>query len=87
MSETITIDVPRMSVGDELADALSARGLRAELVEGEEDCALHVSFADNERDRLLDAATHAIEAFLAEESLPLVVQRADGGVVLRPPGD
>jgi len=87
MTETITVDVPRLSVGNELTDALSARGLRAELVEGEDDCSLHVSFADDERERLLDVATHAIEAFLAERSLPLVVQRADNGCVVRPPGD
>ena len=86
MSETITVDVPRMSLGNELTAALCARGLHAELVEGE-DCALHVRFADDERERLLDVATHAIEAFLAEQSLPLVVQRADGGCVVRPPGD
>jgi hypothetical protein len=87
MSKTITVDVPRMSLGNELTDALLARGLQAELVEGEEDCALNVSFADDERERLLDVATHAIEAFLAEQSLPLVVQRAGGRVVVRPPGD
>ena len=48
---------------------------------------MHVSFADDEHERLLAAATHAIEAFLADQSLPLVVQRADGGAVIRPPGD
>jgi hypothetical protein len=56
-------------------------------VETDDECALHVRFAGDERERLLDAATHAIEAFLAERSLPLVVQRADGGAVVRPPGD
>ena len=87
MSETITVEVPRMSVGNELTDALASHGLHAELVETENDCALRVRFADDEGERLLEAATHAIEAFLAEQSLPLVVQRADGGAVIRPPGD
>ena len=87
MSETITVDVPRMSVGNDLTDALVSHGLHAKLVEGEDECTLHVSFADDEHERLLAAATHAIEAFLADQSLPLVVQRADGGAVIRPPGD
>ena len=87
MSETITVDVPRMSVGNDLTDALASHGLHAELVETTDDCALHVSFVDGERERLIEAATHAIEAYLAEQSLPLVVQRADSGAVVRPPGD
>ena len=87
MSETITVDVPRMSLGNELTAALCARGLHAELVDTDDECALRVRFAEDEHERLLEAATHAIEAFLAEQSLPLVVQRADGGAVIRPPGD
>jgi hypothetical protein len=68
MSETITVDVPRMSVGNDLTDALASHGLQAELVGTDDECALHVRFADDERERLLDAATHAIEAFLAEHA-------------------
>src|ERR671939_1885700 len=77
ISETITVDVPRTSLGNELTDALAARGLHAELVETEDDCALHVRFADGERERLIDAVTHAVETYLADRSLPLVVQQAD----------
>jgi hypothetical protein len=87
MSETITVDVPRISLGNEVTDALAAGGLHAEVVETENECALRVSFADGERDRLLDVTTNAIETYLADRSLPLVVQRADGGAVVRPPGD
>jgi hypothetical protein len=87
MSQTITVDVPRMSIGNELSDALASHGLHAELVETDDECALQVRFADDEHERLLEAATHAIEAYLAERSLPLVVQRADGRAVVRPPGD
>ena len=87
MSETITVDVPRMSVGNELTEALAERGLQAELVETEDECALRVSFADGEHDRLLEVTIHAIEAFLSDRSLPLVVQQTDGRAVVRPPGD
>ena len=37
--------------------------------------------------RLVVDAIHAIEAFLSDRMLPLVVQRADGGAVVRPPSD
>ena len=39
------------------------------------------------RERLITSATHAIEAYLADRLLPLVVQRANGGCVVRPPAD
>jgi hypothetical protein len=87
MAVTIEIDVPRAGIGSELTEALAAYGLHAELVDSDERCALHVQFADDERDRLVDGAVHAIEAFLSEKMLPLVVQRADGGAVVRPVGD
>jgi hypothetical protein len=48
---------------------------------------LHVRFADHEHERLVNQAVHAIEAYLSDRMLPLVVQRADGSVVVRPPGD
>ena len=87
MGETIQIDVPRRGIGSDLTEALAAHGLVAEVVDEEERCALHVRFATDERERLVDHAVHAIEAFLADRMLPLVVQRANGGAVVRPPGD
>jgi hypothetical protein len=86
MAVTIEIDVPRRGIGSELTEALAAYGLHAELVDSDERCSLQVQFAD-ERARLVDEAIHAIEAFLSEKMLPLVVQRADGGAVVRPVGD
>jgi hypothetical protein len=87
MAETIEIHVPRAGIGDELTEALGAHGLHAELVDDRDGCALHVSYATEEQERLVVAATHAIELWLAERNLPLVVQRANGGAVVRPPGD
>lgn len=86
VAETIDIEVPAGGLGDDVADALAAHGLHAEVVEGELP-SLRVSFADDERERLIDGAIHALEAYLSDRTLPLVVQRADGGVVLRPPSD
>ena len=87
MAETIQIDVPRRGIGSDLTEALAAHGLVAEVVDEDDRCALHVRFAADERERLVDDAVHAIEAFLSERMLPLVVQRANGGAVVRPPGD
>ena len=83
---TVEVHVPRASIGDELSARLIALGLRARLVQDDDRCALEVSFADV-RERLLADVTHAVETFLAELELPLVVQRANGGCVVRPPGD
>ena len=87
MAETITIDVPRRGIGSDLTEALAAYGLHAEIVDGEEACELRVSWADGERERLIAGAVHAIEGYLSERMLPLVVQRANGGAVVRPPAD
>ena len=87
MTETIEIDVPGPTLVGELTGALGARGLQAELLEDGDRCALRVGFVRTEQDRLVGEVTRAIEAWLAERRLPLVVQPANGGCVLRPPGD
>jgi len=87
VAETIAVQVPRDTLGAELSEALDARRLRAELVEDDESCSLVVSFAEAEHDRLIAEVTEAIDTWLSERELPLVVQRANGGFVLRPPSD
>jgi hypothetical protein len=87
MGETIHIDVPRRGIGSDLTEALAAHGLHAEIVDTEETCELRVSFAANEHDRLVDEAVSAIESYLSDRLLPLVVQRVDGSAIVRPPGD
>ena len=87
VAETIEIDVPRRGIGSDLTEALAAHGLTAELVDSDDGCALRVQFATDERERLIDDAIHAIEAYFSERMLPLVVQRANGGAVVRPPAD
>jgi len=87
VAETIQIDVPRRGIGSDLTEALAAHGLHAEVLDEDERCALTVRFASEERDRLIDGAIHAIESYLSDRMLPLVVQRANGGAVVRPPGD
>jgi hypothetical protein len=85
--ESISVNVPRRGVGSDLTEALAAHGLRAEIVEADDAFELRVSWVADERERLLAGAIHAIEVYLSDRNLPLVVQRADGGAVVRPPGD
>ena len=87
MPVTIQIEVPRRGIGSDLTEALAARGLYAEVVDDDEICSLHIRFAAAEHDRLLDGAIDAIESYLSDRMLPLVVQRADGRAVVRPPAD
>jgi hypothetical protein len=87
MTETITVEVPRRGIGSDLTEALAEHGLRAEILDGGDTCELRVAFVADERERLIAGAVHAIEAYLSDRMLPLVVQRADGGAVVRPPSD
>jgi len=87
MPETIEIDVPRRGIGSDLTEVLATYGLRAEIVDSEDRCRLQVTWAEDERERLLVGAIHAIESYLSDRMLPLVVQRANGGAVVRPPAD
>jgi hypothetical protein len=87
MPETIKVDVPRRGIGSDLTEALAAYGLHAEIVDNDEACELHVTWAGDERERLIAGAIHAIEGYLSDRMLPLVVQRANGGAVVRPPSD
>jgi hypothetical protein len=87
VAETIEIDVPRRGIGSELTETLALHGLTAEIVDSGDRCALHVRFAADEHERLLDDAIRAIEAFCSDRMLPFVVQRANGGAVVRPPAD
>ncbi len=87
MAGSIRVHVPRRGIGSDLSEALAERGLTSRIVDDGEVCALDVSFSEDEHDRLLAEATTAIETYLSDRMLPLVVQRTDGECVVRPPGD
>jgi hypothetical protein len=91
MVETVLIALPRPGLQEELCASLAAHGLRAEVV-GEHTevdgtaVELRVGYADA-HERLLAETALALEDWLAAGELPLVVERANGGCLLRPPGD
>jgi hypothetical protein len=84
---TIEIEVPRRSLGTDLGEALAAHGLQAEITGEGDSCTLVVGFAEDEQERLVASATHAIEAYLADRGLPLIVQRSGSRCVVRPPSN
>lgn len=87
MDVTIEIAVPRRGIGSDLTEELADHGLHAEIVDSDERCVLRVRFANDEHERLVDQAVHAIESYLSDRMLPLAVQRTDGTAFVRPPGD
>jgi hypothetical protein len=87
MAETITVEVPRRGVASDLTEALAARGLRGEIVDRDDVCELTVTFAHDEKSRLVDASVAAIEQYLSERMLPFVVERGNGGAIVRPPAE
>jgi hypothetical protein len=87
MAETVHVELPRKGFGEELARTLSAHGLHTEIVDAEDRYELHVTYAEDERERLLGEVANTIEAWLGEQMMPLVVERVDGACILRPPAE
>jgi hypothetical protein len=91
MADTVLIELPRPGLQDELCESLMAHGFHVEVVgeRAEVDgiaVELRVAYADA-HERLLAETALALEDWLAARELPLVVERVNGGCLLRPPGD
>lgn len=87
MTDSVHVDLPRRALGDGLVASLAAHGLDARVIDDDDQCHLEVRYASDEHERLLGDVAHAIEGWLGEEQLPLVLEQADGACVLRPPAD
>ena len=87
MSEIVHVTLPRRELGETLAADLGERGFAAELVENDDACGLDVRFALDERERLTDAVAQAVESWVGDNMLPLIVDRVDGACVVRPPAE
>jgi hypothetical protein len=66
-----TVELTRESDGPELVAALAEQGLKAELVDDDEQVAVEVEDCDEE------TLAHAIEGWLGERRLPFVPVRID----------
>jgi hypothetical protein len=87
MAESVHVELPRKEFGEDLVETLQAQGFRAEVLDGEDRYELEVSYAAAEKERLLGDVANAIESWLGDRMMPLVVERADGHYVLRPPAE
>jgi hypothetical protein len=87
MGESVHVELPRKEFGDDLAQTLASHGFDAEVVDEEGRYELHVSYTAAEKERLLEDVANVIESWLGDRMMPLVVERADGHCVLRPPAE
>ena len=87
MSQIVHVTLPRRELGETLAADLGDRGFAAELVEDGDACGLDVRFALDERERLGDAVARAVESWVGDNMLPLIVERVNGACIVRPPAE
>ena len=87
MTESVHVELPRKEFGEDLAKTLAAHGFHAKVVDAEDRYELHVSYAVEEKERLLGDVANVIESWLSDQMMPLMVERADGHYVLRPPAE
>jgi hypothetical protein len=86
MGESIELQVARVVDHEALQVALSDRGIEAEPL-GDDALGFRIPCDDGAADRACDEVLAQLEDVVAETGLPLVPQRGDGFVFLRPPGD
>jgi hypothetical protein len=87
MTETIELQVAREVDREALGEALRARGIEVEPLEDDEVLGFRIPCADGDSDRACSELLAQLESLVADAGLPLVPQRGDGFVFLRPPGD
>ena len=86
MSESIELQVARVVDQEALLAVLSDRGIDAEPLEGEA-LGLRIPCEDGAAEEACGDLLAQLEDLVADTGLPLVPQRGDGFVFLRPPGD
>jgi hypothetical protein len=87
MADEIELQMARLVDRDAVLEALRERGVEAEAIDEEGTLGVRVPCGDGESDRTCDDLLAEMESLVADAGLPLVPQRGDGFVFLRPPGD
>ena len=87
MGEGIDVEVARVVDGDALLEVLRERGVEAEPFEDGDRIGFRIPCGEEGADRVCDDVLAQVEALVADAGLPLVPQRGDGFIFLRPPGD
>lgn len=88
MIRTIHVEIANSCDGAQLLEFLEGHGLAGSVVDADDHCELEIRSAVDPDERLRRDFESALDAWLAAHGSPLVpAAYADGGYVLRPPGD
>ena len=87
MSESIELQVARVVDRDALLETLLEQGIEAEPIEEQGRLGFRIPCADGESESACEDLLARMEQLVADAGLPLVPQRGDGFVFLRPPAD
>ena len=85
--ESVELQVARIVDRDALVQALEAHGIASEPIEEADVLGVRVPCGGGESEVTCDELLTQLELLVADAGLPLVPQRGDGFVFLRPPGD
>jgi hypothetical protein len=69
----------------ELVESLGHHGLESSISEQNGESVVEIPCADDDTDRVCDDVFRRVEALIAELGLPLVAEKGDGQVFIRPP--
>ena len=87
MADEIELQVARVVDREALLETLRARGVEAEPLDGDDVLGVRIPCGEGESERACEELLAQMEALVADSALPLVPQRGEGFVFLRPPGD
>lgn len=87
MTESIEVEVARVVDRDALLAVFEERGLAAEPIEEDGRLGFRIPCEDGDSDTACNGLLAQMEDLVAEAGLPLVPQRGEGFVFLRPPSD
>jgi hypothetical protein len=87
MGESIELQVARIVDREALVEVLRGSGIESEPIEEDGVLGVRVPCDDGESERTCEELLAQLELLVAGAELPLVPQRGDGFVFLRPPGD
>jgi hypothetical protein len=87
MGESVELQVARIVDREALVEVLRANGIESEPIEEGGTLGVRVPCADGDSERACEELLAQLEQLVAGAELPLVPQRGDGFIFLRPPGD
>jgi hypothetical protein len=87
VDESIELQVARIVDREALVELLESHGIESEPLEGDGVIGIRIPCGEGEAERTCEELLGELEQLVASVELPLVPQRGDGFVFLRPPGD